>query len=72
MQCDECEGKGGVGEIQCGLCAGKGLIPFKMPEPVSDEEAKKIFGNIFKKPGDKEIIDELFDEEDPDKKIPEN
>jgi hypothetical protein len=71
VKCDECEGKGGIGEIICTICEGKGLIPFKMPDPISDEKAKEIFNNIFTKPGDKEIIDKMFDE-DQDKKIPEN
>lgn len=74
VKCDECEGKGGAGEIRCGLCAGKGLILFKMPDPISDEKARELFNEIFTKYGDKEIVDGMFeeDDEDPDKKIPEN
>ncbi len=77
VKCYECNGKGKVkvGWMKCEVCKGKGLIPFKMPEPISDEKAKELFNKIFTNPGDKEIIDGMFDkedEEDPDEKIPEN
>jgi hypothetical protein len=46
---------------------GDKFVKVEKPEPVSNEEAKKIFKDIFTKPGDKEIIDKMFDEEIPEK-----
>jgi hypothetical protein len=58
--CDECEGSG-IDEDNlenCPACEGQGLVPFEMPEPIPDEEAKKIFGDIFGKKDDNEEIPE--------------
>jgi len=49
--CDECEGSEiDDTELQnCPVCEGNGLIPFEMPEPIPDDVAKKILGDIFNK-----------------------
>ena len=48
--CHDCQAKGGEGMIKCETCDGKGVVPFKMPEPMSDEEADKIIKDLFGKP----------------------
>jgi len=48
VNCDECEGKGGVGQITCELCGGKGVIPFKMPDPPSPEELEERMKVLYK------------------------
>ncbi len=50
IQCNKCEGKGGLGEIKCEACEGKGLVLFKMPDPPTEEELAertKIIENMF-------------------------
>ncbi len=52
VRCNECGGKGGVGEIKCKTCSGEGLVIFKMPDPPTEEEMekrKKIIEDMFKK-----------------------
>lgn len=52
VQCNECEEKGGIGEIKCKACEGKGLVLFKMPDPPTEEELAertKIIEDMFKK-----------------------
>lgn len=51
--CDECKGEGGIGNIPCEQCKGKGVIPFKMPDPPTEEELEermKMIQDMFKKP----------------------
>lgn len=56
MRCDECDGSGDipVAVQDCQICNGKGFVPFKMPEPISDEEAYQIFRDVFGKKGKNE------------------
>jgi len=54
--CHDCDGKGGVGQIMCIVCFGKGVVPFKMPDPLTEEEVNKLFENLHEGFGSQCII----------------
>jgi len=49
--CELCKGKGGVAMTPCEQCEGKGVVPFKMPEPPTDEEMEEMMKQMREKFG---------------------
>lgn len=48
VNCDECEGGGKALFNECKMCSGKGVIPFKMPGPPTEEELEKLIDELQK------------------------
>jgi hypothetical protein len=48
QSCEECDGRGGLGQIMCPVCMGKGVVLFKIPEPLTDEQIAEISKKLYR------------------------